>query len=97
MCGQGLKRLKKVQPKGMARHDSAESSIHSKEAKENVPKESSIKYIILGDEEAVSKHRDYNLYHELGRSTREPLPVENGPKRLKVKGPSIIGLGNTSL
>nr|GEX86455.1 hypothetical protein [Tanacetum cinerariifolium] len=95
---QGLKRLKKVQPKGLARHDSAsESSIHSKEAKDIVPKESLIKYTIRGDEETVSKHRDYNLYHELGRRTREPLPVENGPKRLKVKGPSIIGLRNTQL
>ncbi|GJX53619.1 lysine-specific demethylase JMJ706-like protein isoform X1 [Tanacetum coccineum] len=78
---QGLKRLKKVQPKGLARHDSAS--------------ESSIKYTIMGDEEALSKHRDYNLYHELGRRTREALSVENGPKRLKVKGPSIIGLRNT--
>nr|GEY29830.1 elongation factor G, mitochondrial-like [Tanacetum cinerariifolium] len=49
----------------------------------------------MGDEEAVSKHRDYNLYHELGRSTMEPLPVENDPKQLKVKGLSIIVFRNT--
>ncbi|KAJ9537014.1 hypothetical protein OSB04_029747 [Centaurea solstitialis] len=122
---QGLRRLKKVQPEGRSRHDSAPecskignpgyiispSSAHSKEAKESVPREKfvkgtnapiSIKYKKIGNEETVSKNRDhqrdYNSYNELGKSTREPLPLESGPKRLKVKGPSmIIGLENTSL
>ncbi|XP_024961234.1 lysine-specific demethylase JMJ706-like [Cynara cardunculus var. scolymus] len=87
------------------------SSIHSKEAKESVSKEKfvkgttapfSIKYKKIGNEEIAGKNRDhqrdYNSYNELGKSTREPLPLESGPKRLKVKGPSmIIGLENTSL
>lgn len=104
---QGLKRLKKVQPEGISQHDSAsECSIHSKEPKESVSKEKFIKgtntpisiiYKKMGKEEAVSKHRDCNMYHELGKTTREPVPLESGPKRLKVKGPSVIALEKSSL
>ncbi|KAI3703499.1 hypothetical protein L1987_73621 [Smallanthus sonchifolius] len=87
---QGLKRLKKVQPEGRSQHVSAsECSIHSKEAKESASNKStithiSIKYKKMGNEEVVS------------RITREPLPQENGPRRLKVKGPSVTGLENTT-
>ncbi|XP_076950769.1 lysine-specific demethylase JMJ13-like [Bidens hawaiensis] len=92
---QGLKRLKKVQPEGYSQHDSAsECSIHSTEAKESASSKGavthiSIKYKIMGNEEVVSKHLDYDLNHE-------PMPLENGPKRLKIKGPSVIGLDNTT-
>ncbi|KAM0070046.1 putative transcription factor & chromatin remodeling JUMONJI family [Helianthus debilis subsp. tardiflorus] len=91
---QGLKRLKRVQLEAGSRHDSAsECSIHSKEAKESVSNKGSISHISIkyktGNEEVVSKHRDYDLNHE-------PLPLENGPKRLKVKGPSVIGLDNAT-
>ncbi|KAJ0716641.1 putative transcription factor & chromatin remodeling JUMONJI family [Helianthus annuus] len=92
---QGLKRLKRVQLEAGSRHDSAsECSIHSKEAKESVSNKGSITHISIkykktGNEEVVSKHRDYDLNHE-------PLPLENGPKRLKVKGPSVIGLDNAT-
>ncbi|KAI3828726.1 hypothetical protein L1987_02835 [Smallanthus sonchifolius] len=82
---QGLKRLKKVQPEGRSRHDSAsECSIHSKEAKESVSNKGtithiSIKYKKMGNEEVVSKN------------TSEPLPPENGPKRLKASNWGVIG------
>ncbi|KAK9067914.1 hypothetical protein SSX86_012025 [Deinandra increscens subsp. villosa] len=88
---QGLKRLKKLQPEGRSQHDSASvCSIHSKEAKESVSNKRtithiSIKYKKMGNEE-VSKHRDYDL----------TPPLQNGPKRLKIKGPAVIGLDNTT-
>ncbi|KAK9059385.1 hypothetical protein SSX86_022005 [Deinandra increscens subsp. villosa] len=98
---QGLKRLKKLQSRGRSQHDSAsECSIYSKAAKESVSNKGStthisIKYKQMGNEEAVSKYKDHNSYCETGKTTMEPLPQEKGPKRLKVKGPSIIGLENT--
>lgn len=100
---QGLKRLKKVRSDGRSQHESAsECSIHSKEANQSVSNKGttthiSIKFKKTGNEEAVSKYKDYNLNHEPAETTREPLPLEKGPKRLKVKGPSIKGLENTSL
>lgn len=95
MYSQVLKRLKKVQPEGYSRHDSAsECSIHSNEAKESASSKGTIthistKYKKMGNEEVVSEHLDYDLNHE-------PMPQENGPKRLKIKGPSVIGLDNTT-
>lgn len=34
-------------------------------------------------------HREQRHQHELGRTMREPPPLEIGPKRLKVRGPSV--------
>jgi hypothetical protein len=55
----------------------------------------SIKYKKLGNEEAISRQREHqrkDRYQlELGKATREPPPVEIGPKRLKVRGPSYVG------
>ncbi|KAK3041546.1 hypothetical protein RJ639_000680 [Escallonia herrerae] len=51
---------------------------------------------LAANEEAVSKHREHHrddrLRHELGKGTRGPTPIEIGPKRLKVRGPSLLGL-----
>ncbi|KAL3497897.1 hypothetical protein ACH5RR_040629 [Cinchona calisaya] len=56
----------------------------------------SIKLKKMGNDE-MSKNREHQrcdrYQHDLGKTTREP-PLETGPKRLKVKGPSIIGLDN---
>ncbi|KAL8196327.1 hypothetical protein R6Q57_025327 [Mikania cordata] len=99
---QGLKRLKKVQSQGRSENESTSvGSIQSKEASQSVSNKGStthisIKYNKTRNEEAVSKYKDYNSYHELGKTTREQLPIEKGPKRLKVKGPSITGLENMS-
>ncbi|KAI7743035.1 hypothetical protein M8C21_032700 [Ambrosia artemisiifolia] len=99
---QGLKRLKRVQHEAGSRHDSAsECSIHSKEADQSVSNRGtvthiSIKYNKTGNEEAVSTYKDFNLNHEPGKTTREPLPPEKGPKRLKIIGPSTTGSENTS-
>lgn len=31
------------------------------------------------------------IQFELGKTSREPPPIEIGPKRLKVRGPSFLG------
>ncbi|KAL0331606.1 UNVERIFIED_CONTAM: Lysine-specific demethylase [Sesamum angustifolium] len=55
----------------------------------------SIKFKKTPNEEVLSKHgevhRDQRHQHELGRTMREPPPLEIGPKRLKVRGPSVLG------
>lgn len=55
----------------------------------------SIKFKKVGHDEMLSKNREHQrsdgYQHDLGKTTREP-PLEIGPKRLKVKGPSITGL-----
>ncbi|KAH9687427.1 transcription factor jumonji (Jmj) family protein / zinc finger (C5HC2 type) family protein [Citrus sinensis] len=55
----------------------------------------SIKFKKLADEEAISRQqencRKERFQHEFGKATREPPPIEMGPKRLKVRGPSFIG------
>ncbi|XWS49520.1 hypothetical protein CRYUN_Cryun12cG0010000 [Craigia yunnanensis] len=73
-----------------------------KEAPENAVKDRfgrgtlpiSIKYKKLGNEEAMSRqrehHRNDRFQHELGKNMREPPPLENGPKRLKVRGPTYV-------
>ncbi|KAL8210019.1 hypothetical protein R6Q57_006751 [Mikania cordata] len=98
---QGLIRLKKVQPEGRSQHDSAsECSIHSKEAKESVSNKEttmhiSLNYKQMGNADIASLHRDSNLNYKPSKTTSEPPPLEKVPKRLKVKGPSVIGLDNT--
>lgn len=57
----------------------------------------SIKFKKTGSDEALSRNRERHnrldrFQNESGRSTREPPPIEIGPKRIKVKGPSILGL-----
>uniref|UniRef100_A0A5B6ZD14 Lysine-specific demethylase JMJ706 n=1 Tax=Davidia involucrata TaxID=16924 RepID=A0A5B6ZD14_DAVIN len=102
---QGLKRLKKLQPEGRCEQlissecstaDNPSRDItHSKEAPDGALRDRfargtsipiSIKFKKTANEEAVSKHRD-----DLVRTTKEPLPIEIGPKRLKVRGPSFLG------
>ncbi|XP_075641806.1 lysine-specific demethylase JMJ13 isoform X1 [Castanea sativa] len=51
----------------------------------------SIKCKKMATEEAISRqqeHRRDRFQLELGKSMREPPPIEIGPKRLKVRGPS---------
>lgn len=36
-------------------------------------------------------HRDHRHHHELGRTPREPPPIEIARKRLKVRGSSVLG------
>ncbi|KAB1222263.1 Lysine-specific demethylase 5B [Morella rubra] len=59
----------------------------------NVP--ISIKYKKLANEEATCRQRERqrkdSFQLELGKPTREPPPIEIGPKRLKVRGPSYLG------
>nr|GMD96144.1 lysine-specific demethylase JMJ706-like [Ipomoea batatas] len=49
----------------------------------------------LANEEPMVKHREHkkddSMQHGSGRTVREPFPIETGPKRLKVRGPSILG------
>ncbi|XP_022756969.1 lysine-specific demethylase JMJ706-like [Durio zibethinus] len=74
-----------------------------KEAPENVVKDGfgrgtlpiSIKYKKLGNEHLMSgqreHHRNDRFQHELGKSKREPSPIEIGPKRFKVRGLTYVG------
>ncbi|KAI8021266.1 Lysine-specific demethylase JMJ706 [Camellia lanceoleosa] len=101
---QGLKRLKKLQPVGRCGQlMSAECSKASKETSDGASRDRfargttvpvSIKFKKTANEEAVSKYREHRrdgrFDHDLGRTIREPLPIEIGPKRLKVRGPTIL-------
>lgn len=55
----------------------------------------SIKFKRLTNEEAIYRQREHQrvdrLHLQLGKSMREPPPIEIGPKRLKVRGPSFLG------
>ncbi|KAI3469175.1 hypothetical protein Pfo_025838 [Paulownia fortunei] len=55
----------------------------------------SIKFKKMANDEVLSNHgelhRDHRQQHELGKTMREPPPIEIGPKRLKVRGPSVLG------
>ncbi|KAF5477814.1 hypothetical protein F2P56_004427, partial [Juglans regia] len=55
----------------------------------------SIKYKTLVNEEAISRQREQQrkdrVQIEMGKTMREPPPIEIGPKRLKVRGPSYLG------
>lgn len=55
----------------------------------------SIKFKKLVHEDSRQQEREHprkdRLQLELGKSTREAPPIEIGPKRLKVKGPSFLG------
>lgn len=61
----------------------------------------SIKYKKLGNDESMSRqrehHRNDGFLHELGKSTRERPPLEIGPKRLKIRGPTYLGSESTGL
>lgn len=85
--------------------NSSPTATHSKEAPDSTlrdryaketPIPISIKYKKVAHEEAVNKHSEYQkddrFQHELGKGTRGPPPIEIGPKRLKVRGPSFLGL-----
>lgn len=53
----------------------------------------SIKYKKLGHKEAGNRqkeHRKDRIQQDLGRTIRQPPPLEIGPKRLKVRGPAYV-------
>lgn len=58
----------------------------------------SIKFKKLTNEDAVRRQREQHRtdirQHELGKSRRKPPPIEIGPKRLKVTGPSFLASEN---
>ncbi|KAJ6394042.1 hypothetical protein OIU77_023305 [Salix suchowensis] len=57
-----------------------------------------IKFKKLINEEEMSRQREQHrldpFQHALGKTTRKPAPIEIGPKRLKVRGPSFLGSGS---
>ncbi|KAK9275026.1 hypothetical protein L1049_022284 [Liquidambar formosana] len=84
--------------------NSSPNTIHSKEALDNASRDRSarltsvpisIKFKKTANEDAMSKQREHyrkDLFqHDLGKTIREPPPIEIGPKRLKVRGPSYLG------
>ncbi|XP_044466143.1 lysine-specific demethylase JMJ706-like isoform X2 [Mangifera indica] len=60
-----------------------------------------IKFKKVTDEEATSKEQDNHgndrLQHGLGKALIESPPIEIGPKRLKVRGPSFLGSDSSRL
>lgn len=84
-------------------YDSSSSAIQTKEAydstfRDRYPKgvPISIKSKKMAHEEAVSSHRGTlkcdGFPAEIAKPTRELPSAEMGPKRLKIKGPSFLGL-----
>ncbi|KAF2308817.1 hypothetical protein GH714_020307 [Hevea brasiliensis] len=80
------------------------STLHRKEAPESTWRDRfargsiipiSIKFKKLVSDETMSRERESQRLdkfpHELGKTMREPPPIEMGPKRLKVRGPSFQG------
>lgn len=63
---------------------------------ETRPFRTSFKFKIKVKEDPQSKEpksqEPQNIQFNLERNSREVLTLENGPKRLKIKGPSIQGL-----
>ncbi|KAJ6943057.1 lysine-specific demethylase JMJ706-like isoform X1 [Populus alba x Populus x berolinensis] len=86
-------------------HGSTSSISDYKEAPESASKERvargstipfSIKFKKLTSKEEMGRQREHHrldrFQHELGKTMREPPPpIEIGPKRLKVRGPSFLG------
>ncbi|KDP30391.1 hypothetical protein JCGZ_17120 [Jatropha curcas] len=77
-------------------------TVHCKETPENGSRDRfargsgipiSIKFKKWVNDEAMSRqpehHRVDRFHHELGKTMREPPPIEIGPKRLKVRGPFL--------
>ncbi|CAM8877820.1 unnamed protein product [Rhodiola kirilowii] len=62
------------------------------------PFRTSFKFKIKVKEESQSTaqktHESQNFQHDSGRNSVDVLPMENVPKRLKIKGPSIQGVGS---
>lgn len=60
-----------------------------------------IKFKKVTDEEATSKEQDNHgndrFQHGLGKALIESPPIEIGPKRLKVRGPSFLGSDSSRL
>lgn len=58
----------------------------------------SIKFKKLTNEDSVRRQQDHHRTDmrqlELGKSRREPPPIEIGPKRFKVKSPSFLASEN---
>ncbi|KAL4281159.1 hypothetical protein GQ457_03G020910 [Hibiscus cannabinus] len=102
---QGLKRLKKLQHEGRCgqsvpseccrnderNHDNSRKSECKESRRGHLP--ISIKYRKLGNDEAlVEQHQNDRLRQEVGKCRREAPPLEMGPKRIKVRGPTYVGL-----
>ncbi|KAK6146471.1 hypothetical protein DH2020_020340 [Rehmannia glutinosa] len=55
----------------------------------------SIKFKKTSKEEVLNKHgerqRDHRRQHEMGKTRREPPPIEIGQNRFKVRRPSVLG------
>lgn len=43
----------------------------------------------IGKHREQQRHRDDRMHHDLGKNMREAPSIEIGPKRLKVRGPSL--------
>ncbi|VFR02149.1 unnamed protein product [Cuscuta campestris] len=92
---QGSKQLKKQ--KSYATHCSGRSFTssatpnQSKEFAPSAPRDITCKSKDkLGNKESITKHRRDGIGS--GNTVKESIPINTGPKRLKIRGPSILGL-----
>ncbi|XP_009588691.1 lysine-specific demethylase JMJ13-like isoform X2 [Nicotiana tomentosiformis] len=88
-------------------YSSIANSSQSKEALDFHPRDKSVRggtvpvsiklKKVAAKEQALSKQdehkRDHKFQFELGENMREPPRIESGSKRLKVRGPSVLGFG----
>lgn len=98
---QGNKRLQKVDKEtpfvpSTEPSKEAVSNLAVIDSSERRPFRTSFKFKIKVKEEPQSKeptsHEQQNIQFNFERNSREVLTLENGPKRLKIKGPSIQGI-----
>ncbi|KAJ6426930.1 hypothetical protein OIU84_022512 [Salix udensis] len=87
---QGLKRLKKFRSEGRYGQTTSSEGFRTDESNRSSTSGSDYKEA----PESASKDRVDPFQHALGKTTRKPAPIEIGPKRLKVRGPSFLGSGS---
>ncbi|XP_016488566.2 lysine-specific demethylase JMJ13 [Nicotiana tabacum] len=92
-----------------ATHSSIANSSQSKEAPDFHPRDKSVRggpvpvsiklKKVAVNEQALSKQdeykRDHKIQFELGQNMRESPRIQSGSKRLKVRGPSVLGFGGS--
>lgn len=90
-------------------YSSIANSSQSKEALDFHPRDKSVRggtvpvsiklKKVAVNEQALSKQdeykRDHKIQFELGQNMRESPRIQSGSKRLKVRGPSVLGFGGS--
>ncbi|KAL9246957.1 hypothetical protein vseg_020435 [Gypsophila vaccaria] len=105
----GLKRFKEVQPGGNCEDncDYSRTGVSNKDTNVNTARDTSSKgfnipitiKVKLRSKDSGLKYKEHSaidgFHQDGGKSTRDLTSIEMAPKRLKVKGPSFLGPGNS--